>query len=37
MVEGIWDIFDAKRPQEPFRLKIEKFQECISQFLSSLY
>lgn len=37
MVEGVWNIFGGKCLQEPFRLKIEKFQECISQFLSNLY
>lgn len=36
-VEGAWDILHGKSPQEPFSLKIEKFQDWISQFLSSLY
>lgn len=36
-VEGVEDIFHGKCPQEPFNLKPEKFQEQISQFLSSLY
>lgn len=37
MAEGVWKIFGGKYLQEPFRLKVEKFQKCISQFLSSLY
>lgn len=36
MVEGVWNIFHGKCPQKPFSLKIEKFQEWIFQFLSSL-
>lgn len=37
MVEGVWNIIGGKCLQKPFRLKIEKFQDCISRFLSSLY
>lgn len=37
MVEGVWNISGGKCLQEPIRLKTEKFQECVSQFLSNLY